>query len=449
MISAAWDAAREGDSVRYLARLKKYREAHFNLVFNQVPADVDPWTPRENALKLEQVAKVPGLKMLVWDSRIVDTITACCDSAKAGDHLHHDYDGALPLRLRDRIFGYYIDDEPSEGKRLARDLAWQDFLMRAQELKPGYINLLPFAPGHFAGSKRTFEAYTAYIRGVQTHPSTRITGFDYYPFVSGSRWDNGFGWNTFDERPGTQTRYFRNLEAFADGIDSGQAFWAYPLTTPHANYLQPEKGGAAAIRFMAHAPLLYGAKGLVYFTYAPPYVLDAAGMRIRMPGYPNDGIVDLAYRPTWRYGVVAGINAALERLGPILMPLRREATIHASSVDPWSREAGLPTLAGGGGAGGLTSIDAGDPGLGWYAAGIFRNPEDAKTYLLLFNKDRAASHRLKGLGIAGKGTAERFLRKDGTWKALAPRRAAASDETDFRLDLDLSGSELELVRFSR
>ena len=252
-------------STNRVARYRELRDAHFNLVVGSGGLD-----PREQLRICERF----GLRALVEPSR-----------------------GPGPLPDGAACWGYLMTDEPSAGQFAA--LAERADVIRRQ--RPGrlpYINLFPnYANQEQLGTPDYEEHVQRFIRTV--HPE--VLSMDHYPNL----------------RPDRDTRdaYLRNLETFRrHSVAAGIPFWNYFHSMPFADHIDPSE---AQIRWMIHASLAHGAKGILYFCYWTPGKGNGGTGE-----FPKGGaIVTAEGRRTRHYDEAQRINAGLMKWGPTLMAL--------------------------------------------------------------------------------------------------------------------------------
>jgi hypothetical protein len=109
-----------------------------------------------------------------------------------------------------------------------------------------FVNLLP---AYAFDNTREYERYLlAYSNITKKTGGTVIYSVANYPFTKG----------------GFRKDYFLNLDLLRK-YTSNNIFWSYVLASGHAHYNDP---GLYEIAFTALTPLLYGAKGIIYFPFS-------------------------------------------------------------------------------------------------------------------------------------------------------------------------------------
>lgn len=386
MIGAYWaPRMSQTNALADEALLADLKNAGFNLV---VPYDINDvpvfQKPEYMRYLLERVSKIPGLRTMVYDHRVVDeTNTAVSNevlrdwgpSAPANSTLR-----PFTTEMRDAVMGYLLLDEGSP----ANGNAW------VNALAPGHPGAFFFrsAPGIDIRSL-TYPSQTHIQNHMNEHwvpfwdgNNHSISAYHTYPFVEG----------------GMRQTYFINHQLHAaETSRRKKSFWTTILSVN--SY---EVGDAACtpvpindyapitennLRMQAFVPVLYGAKGITYFTY-------------RSPGYqaciPGEFVYDNAIENsgTAMYGWAQKINTALTNMGPDLMALDWKATLHGSQADPVSGEPDLP-IAGPGTP--VVNSDFEDH----FAVGVFSSRIPSASHALaVLNKDRSTA-RTVTLNLAG------------------------------------------------
>jgi hypothetical protein len=330
VLGTSFDPAVTGDIGEDLKTFRLVKRAHFNLLTASVrPSgfiDTD-----EMDYRLELAVRT-GLKSFVGDTRFSHRVLFCAffgdncpgfdqtDALAITDH----YKNLDPKRRR-ALVGYFISDEPCDRNYCARptDAAgnpypadqianaeknWIEHFKVEDPSKLAYVNLYPFIP--FLNTTRS--AYEAYLDTYLSDPNKErnldTASFDHYPF-------NCVAYGSFNEDC-TSPTYFYNLDIIRKKA-AGRPFWAYPLSVHQGDFRDPDEN---QLRFMAFSPIAYGAKGLIYFTYARP--ID--------PTY-FEALIDDDGTPTPKYYMVQTINHYIEDVvGPVVMRARSLGAFHKS-----------------------------------------------------------------------------------------------------------------------
>ncbi|HUI91518.1 MAG TPA: hypothetical protein VLX68_04635 [Chitinivibrionales bacterium] len=326
--------------------------------------------------KLDRVASVPGLSYMILDNRyykdLASNISTTVPAVVANYLGQTDPCGAvLSAAARNAVMGYFVWDEPGSTTELTRAVNWVSAFSSQDPNHITWANLLPFCNyGYFP--PLGWSDYCNYVTYYLDNSGSSVASFDYYPFQSGGVW-------TSYNEPDGMTRYFQNLDLFStETAKRGMTFWAFPYSTDitgMAPLTQPN------LQFEAFAPIVYGAKGLIYYTYTQD----------QTDGY-TDALVDPNNNKFPIYYWAQNINAQVEIMGPTLMSLTRVGTYHESSIDTGyagcSNETGLATVPATERL--ITSIASSQQS---FMVGSFFG-SDNKSYLLVFNKDRNLAHSL-------------------------------------------------------
>jgi len=197
------------------------------------------------------------------------------------------------------LWGYFVGDEMLEGQ-LPAVAALADFARRHDPAHPLLVTLLP--SDAWVGPALASGDYTGYVERFVRAVRPAVLCFAHFPF----------------REKGTGEFYFENLELIRRvARDHGVPFYPTLQAAGWKGMRAPTEG---ELRWLVYTSLAYGAKGVVWFRYwgAP------AGSR--------QGILEPDGQVTERYPIVAGLNAELRALGPVLMGLRSVAVHHTGSV---------------------------------------------------------------------------------------------------------------------
>ena len=238
------------------------------------------------------------------------------------------------------VFGYYLRDEPPAS--FFPGLAKVSALIR--ELAPGkwpYINLFP---NYATAGQLAAPDYAAYLdQFIATCKPTTLS-YDHYALLDNDSLREG---------------YWLNLEQLAAASKRhGIPFWNIVLTVAHFNYREPTP---ADLRFQAYSTLLYGGRGISYFTYIAPSVGNYRMAPIDQFGNPTD---------TWN--ALRNANLQVLKLAPTFLQLRWNDAYHFGAVPAGSHAPTEQAL--------VRNI------AGQMAVGDFTHP-DGTRYVLVLNKD--------------------------------------------------------------
>lgn len=413
--------------------LKIYKDANFNILLSDCTTPGDAFPTNEYILKV--INQIPDLYLLVSDWRLIGSQRPYwIDSNKKINYLNdttiqdvvNQYK-KLPAKLRNYIYGYYIADEPNyadlepnTGTYLITRIA----IMQKNQLlgdpnKISYVNLFSnrVAPFFYNITDGTYDIdrYNKYV-DLLCETGVKVISFDNYSFIKSGK------------KRYLRDKFFLNHELIAKkAIEKKVNFWEWILSNEHVNYtktgsIKMEHDGPAdyrtsidepQLRFQAFVPILYGAKGLLWYLYGPGSPNSENASFVNVPGwtYNNKAIVDLNGYPnldTARplYTWVKQINGEITNLVPILINLNWCGTFHGSAINNWSSiqaiknkkptikystyfENNLPTFSDARNTT-IASVSTPDNSVGTIAIGVFSlNNTD---YLALLNKDLDMAH---------------------------------------------------------
>ena len=299
--------------------------------------------------------------------------------------------------------GYFVADEPDVSEdTMAHNVAKVRALSDDDPDKLAYLNL--------ACAWNTSDAvYRKYV-GQLVSGGARVCSFDCYPF------------QIYNGVIGCLPFYFQTHRIVSEECQkTGIPFWAMPLCVEHAR-LAGCSGKAVSIdgfpedyrigltkakmRFMCNVPIIYGAKGLIWFEYSSECHAgnhcDSCGKDEGLGWYYRNALVDEHGKKTVLYDSVRCINDTISKIGPHLMGLQWLATVHGSdtnNIRAWVARYGTsgtkPEL--GHPEGGLQVITPATPIVASiddslkapqnWALGIFCGKKDRYYYLIVLNKD--------------------------------------------------------------
>ena len=253
------------------------------------------------------------------------------------------------------VYGYYIVDEPQAGKFPELAKLAEIYAEFAPD-KEVYINLLPnYAPPPMLQTKDYQEYVERFIHEVPT----RSFGYDFYGIMEDD--DNLRG------------GYWANLSTFRDAsLKYNKPFWTVVLSVGHFNYRVPSR---ADLSFEVFSSLLYGARGIAYFTYLAPYI-----------GNYRLSPIDQFHHKTPLWEDMRYVNHCVLALAPTLNQLTSTKVYHFPAEDAANNHELTPpddsTLL----------IDM--PG-GPFAIGEFKHAANHFSYLMILNKNLKKSQPLQ------------------------------------------------------
>ncbi|MEO6095756.1 MAG: hypothetical protein ABIW76_08760 [Fibrobacteria bacterium] len=274
-----------------------------------------------------------SIPMMATDKRFLNSIIPYRqDSVTASAN---DYK-TLPTNQRTALLGYHITDEPwyrtinrSVDDTLTFSLG--DNLLKLEQIqavdpaRPGYVNLR--ANWGFD----TEDQYKEYVEQFALHRDTKIMSFDYYVLDAGKA-------NGYLPLSGRVSFFWHN-RLFANSVRLAKttlgkdiSFWGYGCSSEHTlsdgrHMVNPD---LSQLRYYANVPMLYGANGLIWFTFA----------KIQNADYLNGPEIDAALRTR-----MASVNYWANVFGNWVKDMEWVATVHGSTTDPYSGETGLDDVA--------------------------------------------------------------------------------------------------------
>lgn len=345
------------DTAGYAAKIQGVKNAYFNLL-----SGMDGWYDTSFiSYKLGIISKV-GIRTLLMNEHSWGKGNATFNQVEANQWFT--WLQGLDAKKKSALYGYYIFDEPGVD-RVNDIINWVSFAKSKDTKRLAYVNLLP---SFVFKTRDIYENYLdTYLTNIASSAKLDVVSYDFYPFIKG----------------GIKPDYFYNLYML-NKKSQGRPIWCYALTTAHREYTEV---GNYELNFMVFSPLIYGVKGILYFTYET--IVGST-----MPF--SNALVDAKSQPTSKYYHVKAINKWLaQEWGPIVMSSERLGTYHVSKL-PYNQDiqpdekinANTPIVA---------SID--DPNM---AVGIFRSKKNDGEYNLLFINKSASD--LNNVRIALKGT---------------------------------------------
>lgn len=353
----------------------------------------------ERNRKILDTAKAAGIKALISDSRLPLSITGNTHAAADLKAIVADY------KKHPALLGYFITDEP--GANAFPGLA--EVVAELHRLDPehvAYINLFPnYATGDLAAtpSQLNTDTYDNYLDKFLKVVKPDVLSWDHYALLA-----NG-------ERPG----FFSNLASVqrtVSAVEPRMPFWQIVLSVKHGPYRALNEN---ELRFQAMQTLVYGASGLMFFTYWLP------------PNDPSfswsDGIMNRDGTPGALYDPVTKVNHEVADLAKWLYGARCLRTFQTGKLPPDGTPApnDLPIKA---------------MGDGDLSIGAFRNGK-GDFMALITNRDFTHGVKATVVADAGKRDIELLDPKAGQWKKIVGQ-TDADDVTTLSLDLGPAGAAL-------
>jgi hypothetical protein len=437
-----------------LAKFQKIAQAKINTILQTDNSNAIDTT--YTAYKLDRAGRA-GLKMLVRDDRISGTDTAvpakfwqtAYDQAKE-TRIVNFYKFKLSGSQRLAMMGYLAQDEPDGADApLATQVQYLDNFNKDDDTRialsthsgfyPGLPGSCPWG-GQPANPAKSFPAscfgcnewlfgspqtYLNRLRYDLDHNRGKIVNFDYYPFYR----------DTLTHFVAQRQNYFQYLGWYARETGArGKNFWAGALLTQHFENLNGCGGvdfqyaapTTATLRLGAYAPLVYGARGIVWYKWdSHPWENLCDANAYHSFTYAGGPLVDATLLAN-----LTSVNNTLANMGPTLMTTKWLGAYHGSSTDALSGETGLPVL------------DANSPLVGrgnlpgQMVVGVFEG-RAPYYYCLLLNKDRNVSRTATLVFKETNRGLATFDKANNVWTTLAPAQS---------ITLTLGAADAMLIR---
>lgn len=204
------------------------------------------------------------------------------------------------------LYGYFIGDEPSP-----KDFAnAEELIKKIKAIDSKHVVYVNLYPNFVWPNELGHLSYEDYVSKFIKDVSVDFISFDHYPLFN----------NYIREQ------WYQNLEQIRDAsIKYKKNFWAFACSTIHANYLQPILGG---LKLQQFSNLLYGAKGLQYFTYI---TMDDDFWKKHNFSY---SIVYNNGKPTPTYELVKKVNKQIKNLSWLFISSKVDAVYHIGDEIP-------------------------------------------------------------------------------------------------------------------
>lgn len=261
----------------------KFKEAGFNInhtVFRN----------NDQLQKALDLAEKVGIKMIIYSDELVTNTETTVKRFK--DH--------------PALYGYFIADEPSP-KDFSSIVDLMRKIRNIDNVHSVYVNLHP----NYAPSANLEKLdYKNYVNLFVKNVNVDFLSFDNYPIV-----DNKI-----------RSNWYENLEIIRNNaIQVNKPFWGFACTTIHYNYRKPTLGG---LKLQQFSNLLYGAKGLQYFTYI---TMDDEYWKKHNYSY---SIVYNNGKPTPTYNLVKNLNQQIKNLSWIFTKSKVDSVFHIGDTIP-------------------------------------------------------------------------------------------------------------------
>jgi hypothetical protein len=348
-------------------------------------------TPAQNE-KILHAARTAGLKVIIADARLPLSLAAgrtALDAIKAVVSNYH-RDPAL--------LGYYLTDEPSADAfaglaGVAAELHRQD---------PDHLVYINLFPNYASPTQLAADSYDQYLERYVSTVKPDVVSYDDYPFL------------TTGDRPG----YFANLNAVqrvAASTAQPTPFWQIMLSVQHGSYRKLTEN---ELRFQAIQSLVYGAQGLVYFTYWLPNDPSFQWSNAIMNRDGSEGPL---------YQSVKTVNLEVQRLAKWLYGARVMGTYQTGNVAPDAQPLG-------------NDVPVTVTGAGNLSVGLMRDSH-GYLYVMLANRDYTRPVSASILLDAGDHSIERLDAETNRWQPYKEKQDA-DGHTPLKLELGPAGYAL-------
>ncbi len=353
-------------NINYVSKLQEIKSAHFNLIsglkkdsyYNNNQLD---WIlyfishPSTNLSSLKVLMSPNNFRDPANNNGVTNPDYSISGSSLTWKSFHNDCfkfpgttytaicDDNLPYKCTDALYGFHIKDEPTnpvnstEKENIGK---WIKFIKTDYQKKLGFINLSG-GDGSTSSSRSAYELFlNTYFNPSNSDYRPDVAAVDVYPFLELKNGD-------FDDGPNGSNisfsqQYFYNLStlrkvADIDHTKPSRSIWFFPLSVAHVNpFIEPNQFVVYGennltynhLMYSVFCPMAYGAKGMIYFTYAKPSSNTAWNKAVFY-----DAILDGNNSPcTQRYENVKNINYFTEKVvGPMIMKSKWLGAFHKSN----------------------------------------------------------------------------------------------------------------------
>lgn len=204
------------------------------------------------------------------------------------------------------LLGYYIEDEPNAD----RFSELSKIVKKIYSLDKKHITYINLYPNYANNEQLKVRSYEQYVNTYLKMVNPNILSFDHYPLVNNI----------------IRNGYYKNLETIKkNALLFNKPFWAFACSVIHFNYLKPTVAG---IKFQQFSNLLYGAKGLQYYSY---WGVNDAFTKANNYSF---AIVDEQGVPTPTYYVVKVVNQQIKNLSWIFSKSKVDSIYHMGKEIP-------------------------------------------------------------------------------------------------------------------
>lgn len=294
------------------------------------------WCPAD---ALDRVAK-HGLRAMIHDETLLKP-WVLADPAKRAKL------DAMISRVKSHpaLEGYWLADEPMRSGEIQYISKLADYIRQRDPAHFCYVNALPI---HALG----LPTYNTYLADYFKYLRPQVFSYDHYPFYK--------NYDMLD--------YFHNLEIVRR--ETQKAGIPFINIIQASTYLSDWRQlTPAELRWEVYSSLAYGAKGISYFLYWGPKKFGGL--------YQDDVATPLAR-------TAAQLNAELDALSKVLLPLRSIAVYHTTPLPGGTQP--IP---------GSSPIQIPERRHGHFIVSLFENPRTKQHYAMVMNRDYRKAHTAK------------------------------------------------------
>jgi hypothetical protein len=345
--------------------------------------------------KILDTARAAGLGAIIGDPRIPMSLGIGKSGEQAIKSVIADY------HKHPALLGYFLTDEPAADAfgGLAEVVA------AFRKLDPDHLIYINLFPNYASTDQLKAASYESYLDQYMNAVKPAVLSYDHYPFLNET------------DRP----EYFANLEAAqraASETDPKTPFWQIVLSVQHGGY---RKMTEAELRFQAVQSLVYGAHGIIYFTYWTPNDPSFQWSNAIMNRDGTDGPL---YEPVKR------VNQEVHKLAKWLYQAQVTGTYQTGTVAAGARQLSndVPVAVMGGGN---------------LSIGLFRDP-NGYLYVMVTNRDYRAPASTIVTFDAGKHPVEVLDVNKNNWQIWTQKRDEDGKAT---MKLELGPAGYALIRW--
>lgn len=241
------------------------------------------------AIQALSSAKIAGMKLILFFPE-----------------LHSEPSVSIPkIKNGSALLGYVIGDEPKPSQ-FKDFILYQNIIKKFDGTHLFYTNLYPiYAPTEYLEGL----SYSEYVKNAVSQLDLPIVSFDHYPMVNNQLRDD----------------FYQNLEIIRnESAKVNKPFWGFACSTIHFNY---KKTNLAELKLQQFGNLLYGAKGIQYFTY---WTMTSD------PNWKKDNysyaIVDDQGVETPTFNIVRKVNNQVQRLAWVFIESTVDSVFHIGEI---------------------------------------------------------------------------------------------------------------------